>query len=561
MDGFGVEKAVGICEFVNKDCTGFSGILKHRFSDFKVSEVSLDGEVAILSDRICDPSILKKEEPETDAQVVTLEILKDAFDPIIMDEALLQNILDQRDSVTTGLIPCKEDRTRIHHTIRALFKGRLQSESTGDQIVIYPRRAVLGEKRKHDQRNTQPVGQHRFLRFVLHKENMDTLEAVQLLSKRLHMSARDFSYAGTKDRRGITGQWMVGRSVTVGRIMGINKLFEDGRLKVSNIEVAEGPLSLGDLAGNRFELIIRNVHGNDEESIEKTIGDFKDNGFLNYFGLQRFGTGNVSSHEIGLALLRGEYSTAINLILSPRDGEPDERAATARRHWKETGDAQAAQTMFPHRYTAERQILAHIARNPNDANDHLGAILAINRELRLMYVHSVQSLIWNRMASERHVKHGRTVVIGDLVDGPTMVTEENIGNYTADDLILPMPGYESVYPKSLDYAAALKDLSIDCMETAFKPKNKALWDLPGAYRKVYVRASNVEHLLGRYSSTLEEISKSTLRPEGDHCGLWIAFTLPSSCYATMAIRELMHRSTDPQTHKSHTLLHNQDANE
>ncbi|KAK9709859.1 multisubstrate pseudouridine synthase 7, partial [Basidiobolus ranarum] len=44
------EKSVGITEFISESTTGFSGILKHRYSDFMVNEIDLCGNVVHLTD-------------------------------------------------------------------------------------------------------------------------------------------------------------------------------------------------------------------------------------------------------------------------------------------------------------------------------------------------------------------------------------------------------------------------------------------------------------------------------------------------------------------------------
>jgi tRNA(Glu) U13 pseudouridine synthase TruD len=38
-------------------------------------------------------------------------------------------------------------------------------------------------------------------------------------------------------------------------------------------------------------------------------------GFLNYFGLQRFGTHNTGTHSIGEAILRREWEEAVDRLL------------------------------------------------------------------------------------------------------------------------------------------------------------------------------------------------------------------------------------------------------
>lgn len=140
---------------------------------------------------------------------------------------------------------------------------------------------------------------------------------------------------------------------------------------------------MGDLSGNRFTLIIRDIQGPPDGELAKMVERFVKHGFINYFGLQRFGTGAVSSYRIGTALLKGNWKGAIDLILSPRAGEGDERAIEARKRWAESGNAHAAYPLFPHRYTAERQILAHFMRDTRNQNDHLGAILSVPASLLL----------------------------------------------------------------------------------------------------------------------------------------------------------------------------------
>ena len=96
----------------------------------------------------------------------------------------------------------------------------------------------------------------------------------------------------------------------------------------------------------------------------------------------------------------------------------------------------------------------------------------------MMYVHSWQSLIWNKIASWRIRELGRTVQIGDVVRKPRsdkskkaesgecdgedgekccsdggaseveFVTENNISSYSFDDVLLPLPGWNVKLPNN-----------------------------------------------------------------------------------------------------------------
>ena len=108
--------------------------------------------------------------------------------------------------------------------------------------------------------------------------------------------------------------------------------------------------------------------------------------------------------------------------------------------------------------------------------------LQIPRNLRLTYLHAYQSYVWNTMVSKRIARYGLQPVVGDLVypreeeveeeledaaDGesgtvaeddkmedakekkkvqPLVLDESNIGNYNMYDVVLPLPGYDVIYP-------------------------------------------------------------------------------------------------------------------
>lgn len=63
-----------------------------------------------------------------------------------------------------------------------------------------------------------------------------------------------------------------------------------------------------------------------KETIEQALEQLKGRGFVNYYGLQRFGTSSISTHTIGRALLRGDYSLAADLLLGEREGGKGSKA-------------------------------------------------------------------------------------------------------------------------------------------------------------------------------------------------------------------------------------------
>ena len=73
--------------------------------------------------------------------------------------------------------------------------------------------------------------------------------------------------------------------------------------------------------------------------------------------------------------------------------------------------------------------------------------------MRLMYLHAYQSFIWNEAVSKRLKLHGLNVCVGDLVKKRpdkevVLLSEANISQYDIYDVVLPLPGYNIIYPNN-----------------------------------------------------------------------------------------------------------------
>jgi len=56
----------------------------------------------------------------------------------------------------------------------------------------------------------------------------------------------------------------------------------------------------------------------------------RERGVINYFGLQRFGSGAARTHEMGAMLLKGSWEEAVRMVFTPVGGDSDGvRAARA----------------------------------------------------------------------------------------------------------------------------------------------------------------------------------------------------------------------------------------
>lgn len=127
-------------------------------------------------------------------------------------------------------------------------------------------------------------GEHVFLHIEKCGENTEFV--ARMLARHAGVRQRDVSYAGMKDRHGRTRQWF---SVWLpGKTDPEWTGMETENLKILQTVRHARKLKRGVLAGNQFDLLIRNWQGG-QEITNRQLQDIKALGFPNYFGEQRFG--------------------------------------------------------------------------------------------------------------------------------------------------------------------------------------------------------------------------------------------------------------------------------
>lgn len=119
--------------------------------------------------------------------------------------------------------------------------------------------------------------------FWLIKTNWTTMRAVQQIARACRVSKRRFKFAGTKDKVAVTKQAVSAFKVEP-------ETLEKIRLKDIEIKIigkGDEQISLGDLKGNKFEIIVRDLTDKDLKDFDKRVREIK-RGFPNFFGPQRF---------------------------------------------------------------------------------------------------------------------------------------------------------------------------------------------------------------------------------------------------------------------------------
>ncbi|MFZ5547158.1 MAG: tRNA pseudouridine(13) synthase TruD [Pseudomonadota bacterium] len=151
-----------------------------------------------------------------------------------------------------------------------------------------------------------PSGEGEHLWLDIEKNGANTAFVAQQLAEAAGVQERDVGYAGLKDRHAITRQWFsiyLPNGKGKGDTPDLTQL-QNPEFKVLSQSRHVKKLRPGDLHGNRFRIVLRDVTG-DRDAIEANLKAVAAQGAPNYFGAQRFGHdgGNV---EQGRAMLARE---------------------------------------------------------------------------------------------------------------------------------------------------------------------------------------------------------------------------------------------------------------
>ncbi len=265
--------------------------------------------------------------------------------------------------------------------------------------------------------------------------NWETNRLIDALARGIGIDRRCISFAGTKDKRAVTVQYM---SFKASLDAVENCTLPD--VVISHAYMAEQRLKMGSLIGNRFEIKVRDteLEGSElRDTVSKTKGELRAlAGFPNFFGVQRFGAVRPITHLVGRSIVEGDFKRAVMLYLSSTFGMEDRGIEEARK-CAGKGDYEGALALLPSSLRFERRMLEHLRNHPDD---FIGALTYLPLNLLRMFVHAYQAYLFNRILSERIRRRLpiNEAVAGDIVipqgkhglpDTKRMifVTEANIG--------------------------------------------------------------------------------------------------------------------------------------
>lgn len=355
-----------------------------------------------------------------------------------------------------------------------------------------------------EQLSYEPSGEgtHHFL--WIEKRGLSTFACVKGLARALGRKEKEFGYAGLKDRRAVTRQWISIEHLDARKLLGL----EIPGMRVLDVRKHGNKIKIGHLKGNRFRILLRGTKEGDLQRAQAILDLCASRGVPNFFGMQRFGRGG-STPLLGRLLLEGKHE---EFLESFEPGHP--LASKALAQWRKGSKAERALRAFPRRFLS----LCTAALQARVFNDCLRARLFDLDQMQegdIAFLH----------------RNGACFLVLDPAEAQVRADTFEISPSA------PLPGPKCLRP--LGRPAALEDqilqkhsLSHDCFQAS--SGTYAPYSQQGARRPLRI-----------------PIRDSHVCPGPAPHQLALSFSLPRGSYATAVLAELLRFPPDsPHSHSS-----------
>jgi tRNA pseudouridine13 synthase len=354
----------------------------------------------------------------------------------------------------------------------------------------------------------------KFVHFVLQKKNWTTAGAIKELAKRLRISQKRLSFAGTKDKTAVSTQ--------LASVFGIEReqllATRVKDIKINGAWKCQHKVQLGSLSGNRFTIKVKSATASKPQKTVKQIFNELDGKFPNYFGQQRFGSSRENTAKIGLLLLKSRFEEAAMEFLTGIEGEQNEQACLARRALAGSNDFSIAVREFPKHLKLERTMIDYLSKNPNN---FVGAFRRLPRQIMLLFIHAVQSFIFNETLSERVSMASFAAEDGEYFCDENELGFPDISKHSTSKkgwLVMKLLGYESKPNEREALMLERMDITVDDFRMRSIPEISS----KGTFRTALAPLKDFSFC------NKENIFR---------------FSLPSGSYATMVLREFIDTKT------------------
>jgi tRNA pseudouridine13 synthase len=222
--------------------------------------------------------------------------------------------------------------------------------------------------------------------FIMEKIELDTFDAIRMISKKTKVPLFEIGYAGLKDKHAVTKQF-----ISIPSKYKVESLVLD-KIGLTFIGYNNKKIKIGDLKGNKFSIVVRDIRPNKIDNIHEKTKSVSLFGVPNYFDSQRFGS--VFNNEfIGKHLVKKNYKDAIKIFLTCYLKSENKNMKNEKRNilknWSKLENI-----------SVHNKVFAKIINEYLNTHSWLDAYKKIPANLREMHVNAYQSYLWNECIKE-----------------------------------------------------------------------------------------------------------------------------------------------------------------
>jgi tRNA pseudouridine13 synthase len=386
----------------------------------------------------------------------------------------------------------------------------------------------------------RPTGDGPNLWIFIDKTGRTTLDVLLDISRKLHISRKRMGFAGMKDKKAHTRQWICISNINPCEEKEIVDL-EDKIYKTQFLDIKRNQkkLRMGQLVGNKFKILIKDLEDLEKSAIttKEVLEILESKGVPNYYGWQRFGKPRTNTHLVGKALSLNDLKEAVRLYIGDPQEKEDEKVFKARKKYEED-DLEKSLELFPSKMIYERMMLKELIKEKNkrekkslslDDNSYKKAIFSLPKPLQRMFMHAYQSFLFNKVVSER-IKLG----IDNFIEGDIIIDNEEhlIHNKTNEESYILIKNFNAS-PTAPLYGSKVPIGGGKIGEI----EKKILGEEKLSKKDFLIEKTPKLGSFGIRRSIRFKVWNSSVVPVND--GLLVEFSINKGSYATAVLREIM----------------------
>lgn len=267
-----------------------------------------------------------------------------------------------------------------------------------------------------------PTGEGPNVWIWIEKIGRTTLDVVLDIARDLHIDRKRMGFAGMKDKKARTRQWICISNMDSDEQFEQVKALSGQIYKTDFLKVIRGrkKLRMGQLKGNKFRILIRDIDDVEKsaEIASDILKQLEVTGVPNYFGWQRFGKPRTNTHLVGEALVENDLKKAVGRYIGNPTEEEHEENQKARKAYDD-GELEKSLELMGKGMRYEKMMIRELIKDSKKGEltdkSYKNALHALPKPLQRMFVHAYQSFLFNAAVSKRVEMGINKYIEGDII--------------------------------------------------------------------------------------------------------------------------------------------------